>query len=62
MRRLLPQRGSRNLKWFYMLAIVLGLAAIVAVVFLVVRSGWIVERLNRDSDGNGEPEKVECDT
>lgn len=54
----LQRNGSRNLKWFYLLAIVLGLAGIVAVVFLVVRSGWIMERLNRDES---EAEAIECD-
>ena len=36
----------RNLKWYYLIAIALGLAAIVAVVYIVVRSGWVMERLN----------------
>lgn len=36
----------RNLKWYYLLAIVLGLAAIVAVVYIVIRSGGILERIN----------------
>jgi len=36
----------RNLKWYYIVAIALGLAAIVAIVYIVVRSGGVLERLN----------------
>lgn len=35
----------RNIKWYYILAVALGLAAVVAIVFIVLRSGRIVERL-----------------
>ncbi len=42
--------GSRQFKWYYLVAIALGLAAIVAVVYIIVRSGWLVERLNRVAD------------
>ncbi len=35
----------RNLKWYHLVAIALGLAAIVAVVYIVVRSDGIRERL-----------------
>ena len=36
----------RNLKWYYIAAAVLGLGAIVAVVYIVVRSGGLLERIN----------------
>jgi len=36
----------RNLKWYYILAIVLGLAALVVIVYIGVRSGGIPERIN----------------
>lgn len=35
-----------NLKWYYILAIALGLGAIVAIVYIVVRSDGILERIN----------------
>ena len=44
----------RNMKWYYLLAIGLGLAAIVAVVYIAVRSGWLMERLN-----NRKTEEIE---
>lgn len=36
----------RNFKWYYLVAIAFGLAAIVAVVYIVIRNGWVMERLN----------------
>ena len=41
MERIMP-----NLKWYYILAIALGLGAIVAIVYIVVRSDGILERIN----------------
>ena len=41
---------SRQFKWYYLVAIALGLAAIVAVVFIIVRSCWLVERLSRTTE------------
>jgi len=35
----------KNIKWYYILAVALGLAAVVAIVFIFIRSGRIVERL-----------------
>jgi hypothetical protein len=35
-----------NVKWYYILAIALGLGAIVAIVYIVVRSDGILERIN----------------
>ena len=46
-----PFGGSvRQFRWFHLVAIVLGLAAIVAVVYIIVQSGWLVERLSRTSE------------
>jgi|GEM_PF-1587419 len=36
----------RNLKWYYIVAAVVGLGAIVAIVYIVVRSGGLLERIN----------------
>ena len=36
----------RNLKWYYIAAAIVGLGAIVAVVYIVVRSGGLLERIN----------------
>lgn len=54
---------SSGFKWFYLLAVVLGLAAIVAIVFLVVRSGWLVDRLGRqsNSDNHDDPDALDYD-
>jgi hypothetical protein len=35
-----------NVKWYYILAIALGLGAIVAIVYIVVRFDGILERIN----------------
>ena len=44
----------RNMKWYYLLAIGLGLAAIVAGVYIAGHSHWLTERLN-----NRKPEEIE---
>jgi hypothetical protein len=36
----------RNVKWYYIAAAVVGLGAIVAIVYIVVRSGGLLERIN----------------
>ena len=36
----------RNLKWYYIAAAVIGLGAIVAIVYIVIRSGGLLERFN----------------
>ncbi len=46
----------RNLKWYYIVAAVIGLGAIVAIVYIVVRSGGILERLS-----NRKAEQLEAD-
>ena len=35
-----------NFKWYYIVAAVVGLGAIVAIVYIVVRSGGLLERIN----------------
>jgi hypothetical protein len=50
--------NHRTFKWYYLLAIVFGLAAIAAVVFLILRSGCLVKLL---SDNTEETELIEDD-
>ena len=48
----------RNFKWYYIAAAVLGLGAIVAVVYIVVRSGGLLERFNNREAAQLESDKV----
>jgi hypothetical protein len=48
---------SISFKWYYLVAIGLGLAAIVLLVWLATRNSWIMERLGRSN--NDDPEAID---